>query len=153
MGTGHRPLVYPSIWPKLGTVEDVHGCFGMRAVGTFMLYILGTAVPIVVGAAGLQMIMSYGVQSSSADSVLAQRIQTTREIRAALAKPIPPPPPLEPITAKLAHPIETRTATRSTKPKRIPQEAWDAFAQGQAPAQGQSSYSYPRQAYGGSGGW
>jgi hypothetical protein len=121
------------------------------AVGTFLGYMLGTAVPIILGVAGLQVIMTYGAPATNGtDSVLAQRIETARAIRAALAKPIPPPPPLPPITAKLAHPLETKTASRETKPKvkRIPQEAWDSYAQGERSA---SSYSYP--AYGGSGGW
>ena len=127
-------------------------------IGTFAIYMLGAAAPIVVGAVGLQLIMTYGVSSGSADSLLAQRIQTARDIRAALAKPIPPPPPLPPITAKLARPIDKqeKTAARNdskSKVKRIPQEAWGAFAQGEAPSRERSTYSYSAPAYGGSGGW
>jgi hypothetical protein len=127
-----------------------------NTVGTFLLYMLGTAAPIVVGAVGLQLMLEYGARPGDADSLLAQRIQTARDIRASLAKPIPPPPPLPPITAKPAHPVETKTADRKdtkSKVKRIPQEAWDAYAQGESPSRGRSDSYYSAPAYGGSGGW
>jgi hypothetical protein len=68
-------------------------------------------------------------------SRMSQMIENSREIRAALAKPPPQRPPLQPITAKLAH-GKLRTAARpapEAAPRRAPKrprEAMDAMAQG-----------------------
>ena len=66
-------------------------------------------------------------------TVLDQRIESAREVRRALAKRIPPPAPLPPITAKLERPVQTAAA----KNPRISTEARDAFASMNTP-----SYSY-----------
>ena len=79
-------------------------------------------------------------------TVLNGRIESAREIRRALARPVPPPDPLPPITAKLAHPEKVakpdklgRVASGKTtgeKPAKlkIPAAAWNAMAKGETDA-------------------
>jgi hypothetical protein len=66
-------------------------------------------------------------------SRMSQMIENSREIRAALAKPPPRRPPLQPITATLAH-GKLRTAAGSKPPSqrtpKLPREGLDAMAQG-----------------------
>src|SRR6185312_12193554 len=96
------------------------------------------------------MVDNVGRPSGSSDTLIARRVQTAREIRRALARPIPPPP-LPPITAKLAHPAETKSASRSDrKVKRIPREAWEAAYAQERSATPSTSPSYGP---GGIGGW
>ena len=132
-------------------------CMQGRSVTIAALYLFGTMVPIVIGGVGLNwMLYNVGREPGAAKSRLEERVQTAREIRAALAKPIPPPAPLPPITAKLAHPIETKPVARAeTKTKRIPKEAWDAFAQERPDSEDRRAvtHSYVSNDRLGTGGW
>ena len=75
-------------------------------------------------------------RSEQEKTVLAERIESAREIRRALARPVPPPDPLPPVTAKLAHQLEepqqklAATGTTKDKPRKlkIPAAARNAMA-------------------------
>jgi len=62
--------------------------------------------------------------------LLDYRVESSREIRQALSKPIPRPEPLGPITAKLARSLEATTL--AAKPK-LSKQAADAFASADLP--------------------
>jgi hypothetical protein len=71
------------------------------------------------------------------------QLQTARDIRQALATPVPPPQPLPPITAKRANPIP-RASVIVDKQRRISPAAREAMAMD---AQGQArtfQYRYER---------
>src|SRR5215218_8060458 len=53
-------------------------------------------------------------------TLLNERIESAREIRRALARPVPPPDPLPPITAKLANPEKAKLAASGKPPKEKP---------------------------------
>jgi hypothetical protein len=95
-------------------------------------------VTVVNGAAGLS-------QAPERDSsVLAQRVQDARDIRAALARPVPHPEPLPPITARPAHAVSAMTASRPAR-RVLSQQARDAFASDEpAPSRTQSYPTYDR---------
>ena len=65
-------------------------------------YFVGSAL-VVVMAIGLARALVDDPAGREAKTLLDERIETARQIRRALATPIPPPEPLEPITAKPAH--------------------------------------------------
>ena len=50
-------------------------------------------------------------------TLISERIESAREIRRALARPVPPPDPLPPITAKLANSRVATEVTHFGKPK------------------------------------
>jgi hypothetical protein len=59
---------------------------------------------------------------------LSLAVESAREIRAALAKPIPPPPPLQPITAQLAYGHLKSGRSMVVKAPKLPRAALDAMA-------------------------
>ena len=69
-------------------------------------------------------------------TVLKERLESAREIRRALARPVPPPDPLPPITAKPANPPDQPNLAASgvskEKPRKlkIPATARNAMAMG-----------------------
>jgi hypothetical protein len=81
-------------------------------------------------------------RSEQEKTVLAERIESAREIRRALARPVPPPDPLPPITAKPANSPVAAELRNSGKPKlaasgnskpsklKISTAAWNAMAMG-----------------------
>ena len=84
---------------------------------------------------------------------LEEIVDTAREIRQALARPIPQPPALEPITQKPVHAVGSRVVERQPpqKPKAytrgrrtptdaLPSAAMDSFAMEQRSASPQESY-------------
>jgi hypothetical protein len=73
-------------------------------------------------------------------TLLDYRIESSREIRQALAKPIPRPEPLGPITAKLARSVESTML--AAKPK-LSKQAADAFASADLPAVPARTYAVP----------
>jgi hypothetical protein len=65
-----------------------------------------------------------------ASSRISDVVATAREVRQALQRPIPGPPPLPPITAKLQHGGPKVTIARTPPPKRkkLSREAMEAMA-------------------------
>jgi hypothetical protein len=74
-------------------------------------------------------------------TVLNERLETARAIKAALAKPQKKAEPLPPITAKLAHPVSSITDARRRREVQI-KPSLTAEARG---AMAQSLYSHPEQ--------
>jgi hypothetical protein len=63
---------------------------------------------------------------------MSHMIESSREIRAALSKPQPPRPPLQPITASVAHGrllAKGRHQPHAPQLSKLPPQAMDAFAQ------------------------
>jgi hypothetical protein len=75
---------------------------------------------------GTAAIMSHLGPSQRSETVLAERIASAREIRAALAKPVPQPERLGPITQKLA--TESLPETPEVKPSKPSRQVRDAYA-------------------------
>lgn len=74
---------------------------------------------------------SEQVYSKPARTLLDERIATMREIRAALARPIPPPEPLAPITARPANPgpkAFVRSSFDKPEKRKLSREARNALA-------------------------
>jgi hypothetical protein len=81
-------------------------------------------------------------RSEQEKTLLNERIESAREIKRALARPVPPPEPLPPITAKLANPTKVANpeepkiaaSAKHSKEKphklQIPAAAWNAMAMG-----------------------
>jgi hypothetical protein len=90
-------------------------------------------------------------QSLREKTILAERIATAREIKEALGRPISRPEPLGPITAKLANPPASKTASTSGTKIKLPKAALDAMAMDQSGAGPSVSYSAADRA--GAGGW
>ena len=61
-------------------------------------------------------------------TLLEERVESARQIRDALAKPIPPPEPLTPVTAKVERKPPTVAAVKANRPS-VGKQARDAFAQ------------------------
>jgi hypothetical protein len=74
--------------------------------------------------------LSQQVQQNQDRTFLDLRLQSSREIRQALAKPLPPLEPLPPIPARLAH-AGSRVVVFQPVPRRLTQTASDALASGQ----------------------
>jgi hypothetical protein len=118
----------------------------------FLRYFFGAAT-IVVIAVGLARALVDDPDGKVAKTKLDERIETARQIRKALATPIPPPEPLQPITAKplraqKAKPGEGDEFRTST----LSRSARDAMAREQRRS---SSASYPSSPFRstGTGGW
>ena len=108
--------------PKRSIVADV------------TVYSLAACVPLgALVAAGLWFFGSVetGVAKSAdtAKTILDLRIESAREIRRALAVPIPSPEPLGPIKTKAAHALgSSKALTAEHRRPILPAEARDAFA-------------------------
>ena len=83
-------------------------------------------------------------------TLLDLRVQRSREIREALAKPVPPPEPLPPRTARPAHALGSRVMVSQHRPHKLLREDRDASAsEGSSSSRGfQSSYAeFDRHSY------
>jgi hypothetical protein len=122
-------------------------------VGLFLSVFVGAAI-IAAVAVGTVMILRDG-DEGSATTLLANRIESARQIRQALARPIPPPEPLGPITAKLAHPRIQSADEAETKVPKLSRGARDAMAREDRPPSSRrntdSNFSYATRS--GTGGW
>jgi hypothetical protein len=76
-------------------------------------YFLGSAI-LVVMAVGLARALIDVPAGRQAKTLLDERIETARQIRRALATPVPPPEPLEPITAKPAREQRSSPSSATT---------------------------------------
>src|SRR4051794_12540607 len=78
-------------------------------------------------------------RSEQEKTLLNERIESAREIKRALARPVPPPEPLPPITAKLANHMKVANPEEPKRPAsgkhskekshklKIPASAWNAM--------------------------
>ena len=105
------------------------------AVAAALVACSGLSLAMVIGAgAGLSR------PAETEKTLLDHRVESSREIRQALLRPIPRPEPLQPITAKLARRLEpTKLAS---KPK-LSKEARDAFASSDFSASPSQNYVLP----------
>lgn len=113
----------------------------------FLRYFLGAALVAVI-AVGLAQALIDDPAGKAAKTKLDERIESAREIRKALATPIPPPEPLQPITAK---PLRGAQNTKSgdadeSKTPALSRSARDSMAREQRRS------SYPSRTTG-TGGW
>ena len=112
-----------------------------------MLYTGLLAVALSVIAFGLMTAIQASAGLSQATpqdkTLLELQVESSRDIRRALAAPIVIPP-LPPVTARLARSITAVTAQRKPAPS-ISQEARDAMAMDQSAAMGQGAarFNYP----------
>jgi hypothetical protein len=67
-------------------------------------------------------------QTLSEQSAFDAQLATARQIREVLARPLPQPQPLGPITAKRANPVPQMVAHTEKKRQAVPQGALDAMA-------------------------
>jgi hypothetical protein len=103
--------------------------------------------------------VAAGVSSSERQTILSGRLKNAREIKAALAKPLPKTKPLPPIMAKPEHALtQAAVSDPEGKKARASDMARNAFAQGnlfQVPS-ASASYDAPRYSppdRGSAGGW
>jgi hypothetical protein len=115
-------------------------------VTVLLRYFLGAAVLAVI-VVGLAQALVDDPAGKAAKTKLDERIETAREIRKALATPIPPPEPLQPITAR---PVRSQTMKPvegdDAKTPALSRSARDAMAREQRRS------SYPSR-NSGTGGW
>ena len=103
-----------------------------------LMYVGGLATALSVIALGLTAVVqaSAGLSEATArdKTLLELQIESSREIRRALATPISQPPRLPPLTARLARDLRESTAALTRKPvqMKLPQEAMNAMAMGQS---------------------
>jgi hypothetical protein len=99
-----------------------------KAVGAYLFVVtlligaICLALPVVIG--DLQVLSEDQPREPTR---LEEALETVREIKRRLATPIPPPPPLQPITAKLQRPSIKSAA--SPQKRVLPRAAADAYAQ------------------------
>jgi hypothetical protein len=129
------------------------------AVVRFIRFFMSAAVISVVAISMILMLRRGDAEPGSAKTLLAERIETARQIREALAKPIPPPEPLGPITARPAAQPAKAARTDGTSPPKLSRSARDAMAQDVPRSSYSASPDVPRSSYSasvyrhGSGGW
>lgn len=101
-----------------------------------VLVVYSVVVATLVGGIGIALAMVSGSAGSLEQSTRAKtpfeiQLQSAREVREALAKPVARPEPLAPITARLEKPVAKLAAVRPA-PKRNPElamrQAQQAFA-------------------------
>lgn len=98
-----------------------------------------------LSAIALQAVQGPRSNDEPKRTLLAERIETAREIRRALDAPIPPAEPLQPITQKPVHAVGSRVVDQrprqSSKPK-LSSRALEAFAmdRGFAPREAYPSF-------------
>jgi hypothetical protein len=103
-----------------------------------LMYVGGLATALSVIALGLTAVVqaSAGLSEATArdKTLLELQIESSREIRRALATPVSQPPRLPPITARPAHDLRESTAALTRKPVQAKpsQEAMNAMAMDQS---------------------
>ena len=121
-------------------------------LSTFLLYMIAVIVPGGLAVVGLIWVISgvegLTTQPDRPKTVLDMRIETAREIRQALATPIPPPEPLGPIQSKATSTLGGAKKAANAPPRlRLPAEARDAFASGLSPSYEDRSARAPVRSY------
>ena len=110
----------------------------------FLTYCGVAAALVICSSLSLALVINAGAGLSHTAEIektlLDYRVESSREIRQALSKPIPRPEPLGPITAKLARSME---ATKLAAQPKLSNQARDAFASADLPAVSSRSYAAP----------
>jgi len=110
----------------------------------FLTYCGVAAALVICSGLSLAVVINAGAGLSQTAEIektlLDTRVESSREIRQALAKPIPRPEPLGPVTAKLARSIE---ATKLAATPKLSKQARDAFASADRPAAPSGTYAVP----------
>ena len=119
------------------------------AFSLFLRYFLGSAALVVLAIGAARMLIADDPVSKAAITKLDERIETARQIRRALATPVPPPDPLPPITAKPARAAKAKPAEDSQTQKSFSPDAQDSMARGERRSPTTDGYSRPS----GTGGW
>jgi hypothetical protein len=115
-------------------------------VTVFLCAFLGAALLAVI-TVGLARALVDDPAGKAAKTKLDERIETAREIRNALSTPIPPPEPLQPITAKPLRAQHTKSVEGDeSKAPTLSRSARDSMAREQRRS------SYPSRSTG-TGGW
>jgi hypothetical protein len=115
-------------------------------VTVFLRYFLGAALLAVI-VVGLARALVDDPAGKAAKTKLDERIETARQIRKSLATPIPPPEPLQPITAKPLRAQHTKAkGDDEAKTPTLSRGARDSMAREQRRS------SYPSRNMG-TGGW
>jgi hypothetical protein len=127
-----------------------------RSIPFLLMLYVGVLGTLALGARYAYSNVTFETEEGAAHSrrektVLDERIATAREIKEVLRRPIPRPEPLGPITAKLANPQASKTASAPDKKIKLPQAALDAMAMDQSGARPSVSYSIVDRA--GAGRW
>ena len=124
-----------------------------RGIPSLLAIYFGIIGILVAGAGlGLTKIVdaSTGMarHSEREKSLLDERLATARSIKQVLAKPVPRPEPLAPITAKPEHAASKVAAAPTSARPRLPAEARDAMASVDFSAQSRSppAVNYDRHA-------
>jgi hypothetical protein len=124
-----------------------------RGIPSLLAIYFGIIGTLVAGAGlGLTKIVDastgMALHSEREKSLLDERLATTRNIKQALAKPVPRPEPLAPITAKPEYAASKMAAAPTPARPRLSAEARDAMASVDFSAQSQSrpAHSYDRHA-------
>jgi hypothetical protein len=109
------------------------------AVAATLVGGIGIALTVVTSSVASQQVVA------SAKTPFEIQLDSAREVREALAKPIPAPQPLPRITAKLEKPV-AKVVARSVPPKRNTEvamrESRQAFASIEPPAPPQSFFEF-----------
>ena len=114
----------------------------LRNAGVYLLTVLALVAGVIAGGALVVERNAHGTvlqtlaslfdeaDEERAPTRLSLAVEEARQIRAALEKPLPPPAPLQPITATVAH-GDLRSGKASLakhKVPKFPKEALDAMA-------------------------
>jgi hypothetical protein len=117
-------LIYYSTWERIRAVPKD------RSI-PFLLFIYFSIIgTLALGAAfGITKISGDTAQSAKRErTLLNDRIANAREIKRALARPLPKPDPLPPISAKLANPNPGRLSPSVKSAPKVSPEALNAMA-------------------------
>ena len=118
-----------------------------RRVSTIII-MYGAVVGVALGgiAFGLTAVVKAATglsqQTQREQSLLDRRMESSREIRQALAKPLPRPEPLPPITARVAHDVGSGVVASRADRRKLMDEARDAFAGIKLSSSGVQSSAY-----------
>ena len=111
---------------------------GALVLGGMLLAERATANGVFAGMASF-----LETEPERAPTRLSIAVENAREIQAALAKPIPPPAPLQPITAKLAYGHLKSGARAAQHRPKLPKAAMDAMASADTGAELPRSQAVP----------
>jgi hypothetical protein len=101
-------------------------------ISAYFLYVSVICGALMGAALGLTVIVrptnELPQQAQREPTLLDQRIDSAREIRAALAKPLPRSEPLPSITARVTHVVGSRVVASKVDRRKLMDEARGAFA-------------------------
>ena len=114
----------------------------LRNAGVYLLTLLALVTGVIAGGALVAERNAHGTvlqtlaslfdepDEERAPTRLSLAVENSRQIRATLETPLPPPAPLQPITAKVAHGDlkSGRASLAKHKVPKFPKEALDAMA-------------------------